>query len=127
MEQRLLRLGDIVDDYCPRERRITNHAIVAVVENAICQTRCTTCDHEHEFKQAREPRRRLTKKADDALYRAVLAGTGPPLVAREAAGEAEAPRVEPSPVPSAAPSEPVEAGPSSQDDAWPVHRTLIRA
>ena len=31
MEQRPLRLGDIVDDYCPRERRITNHAIVAMV------------------------------------------------------------------------------------------------
>ena len=29
MEQRRLRLGDILDDYCPRERRVTNHAIVA--------------------------------------------------------------------------------------------------
>ena len=26
MEQRPLRLGDILDDYCPRERRVTNHA-----------------------------------------------------------------------------------------------------
>ena len=26
MEQRPLRLGDLVDDYCPRERRVTNHA-----------------------------------------------------------------------------------------------------
>ena len=30
MEQRPLRLGDIVDDYCPRERRISNHAIVVM-------------------------------------------------------------------------------------------------
>src|SRR5262245_61791875 len=30
MEQRPLRLGDNVDDYCPRERRVTNHAIVAI-------------------------------------------------------------------------------------------------
>ena len=38
MEQRPLRLGDIVDDYCPRERRITNHAIVALVGEDIRQT-----------------------------------------------------------------------------------------
>jgi hypothetical protein len=24
MQQRQLRLGDILDDYCPRERRLTN-------------------------------------------------------------------------------------------------------
>ena len=29
--QRQLRLGDILDDYCPRERRVTNHAIVAMI------------------------------------------------------------------------------------------------
>ena len=73
MEQRPLRLGDIVDDYCPRERRITNHAIVSIVDDTVKQTRCTTCDHEHVFKHAREPRRR---KKDDtsALYTQVLSG-----------------------------------------------------
>ena len=50
MEQRRLRLGDIVDDYCPRERRVTNHAIVAMVEEDVKQTRCTTCDAEHAYK-----------------------------------------------------------------------------
>ncbi len=44
MEQRRPRLGDIVDDYCPRERRITNHAVVAMIEDQIKQTRCGTCD-----------------------------------------------------------------------------------
>lgn len=58
MEQRSLRLGDIVDDYCPRERRVTNHAIVAVVGDSIKQTRCTTCEAEHEYKEARTPRRK---------------------------------------------------------------------
>jgi hypothetical protein len=73
MEQRPLRLGDIVDDYCPRERRITNHAIVALVGETIKQTRCTTCDHEHVYKEAREPRRRK-KDATSALYSQVLSG-----------------------------------------------------
>ena len=76
-QQRPLRLGDIVDDYCPRERRLTNHAIVAIVEETIKQTRCTTCDHEHVYKQAREPRRR--KKDDTStLYSQVLSGLQKP-------------------------------------------------
>ena len=58
MEQRRLRLGDILDDYCPRERRVTNHAIVAMIEDDIRQTRCTTCDAEHPYKGARVPKRR---------------------------------------------------------------------
>ena len=58
MEQRSLRLGDIVDDYCPRERRVTNHAIVAIVGDSIKQTRCTTCEAEHEYKDGRPPRRK---------------------------------------------------------------------
>ena len=43
MQQRRLRLGDILDDYCPRERRITSHAVVAMVEDEVKQTRCTAC------------------------------------------------------------------------------------
>jgi hypothetical protein len=75
MEQRRLRLGDIVDDYCPRERRVTNHAVVAMIEEEIKQTRCTTCDAEHAYKGGQAPRRR--KKEPPSLYKEVLAGKGP--------------------------------------------------
>ena len=61
MQQRRLRLGDIVDDYCPRERRITNHAVVAMIEDAVKQTRCTTCDADHEYKGAKVPAQRRRK------------------------------------------------------------------
>jgi hypothetical protein len=73
MEQRPLRLGDILDDYCTRERRVTNHAIVAMIGEDVKQTRCTTCDAEHAYKGGRQPRRRK-KDAPAALYREVLAG-----------------------------------------------------
>ena len=56
MEQRQVRLGDVVDDYCPRERRVTNHAVVALVGSEVKLTRCTTCDTEHPYKAARLPR-----------------------------------------------------------------------
>ena len=73
MQQRRLRLGDILDDYCPRERRITNHAVVAMIEDQVKQTRCTTCDADHEYKQARVPARR--KKEAGILVPKVSAGT----------------------------------------------------
>jgi hypothetical protein len=73
MEQRRLRLGDILDDYCPRERRVTNHAVVAMIEDEVKQTRCTTCDAEHVYKAARVPKRRK-KETPAALYKEVLAG-----------------------------------------------------
>src|SRR4051812_34364018 len=72
MEQRRLRLGDILDDYCPRERRLTNHAVVAMIEEDVKQTRCTTCDAEHAYKGGKVPKRRK-KETTAALYKEVLA------------------------------------------------------
>src|SRR6059058_3858853 len=82
MQQRQLRLGDILDDYCPRERRVTNHAVVAMVGPDVKQTRCTTCDTEHEYKHAKVPRQRRKQDTSAALYSQVLAG-GPKRVAHE--------------------------------------------
>src|SRR5258707_4280957 len=73
MQQRQLRLGDILDDYCPRERRVTNHAVVAMLGNDVKQTRCTTCDAEHEYKHAKVPRQRRKNETPAALYSQVVA------------------------------------------------------
>ena len=61
MPQRQLRLGDTVDDYCPRERRVTDHAVVAMIEDQVRQTRCTTCEAEHVYKAAQVPAARMKK------------------------------------------------------------------
>ena len=66
MQQRRPRLGDILDDYCPRERRITNHAVVAMIDDKVKQTRCTTCDADHEYKAARIPPQRRKRPEDGA-------------------------------------------------------------
>jgi hypothetical protein len=147
MEQRRLRLGDILDDYCPRERRVTNHAVVAMVEEDVKQTRCTTCDAEHLYKRGKAPRR---KKADTTtkLYKEVLAGItddpAAPLAAEvELPESADVPESEPQPIEVVAdvvervpvrdePHKEVEdeiedeAQPPFVDDG-PVHRPLIRA
>jgi hypothetical protein len=130
MEQRPLRLGDIVDDYCPRERRVTNHAIVAIVEDVIRQTRCSTCDTEHVYKAAREPRLRKKPGSELVDERArpgagETAGSPPaaesPVTPVAASGETNAPDGDPPPVTPSADAD--DRGP----DAWLAHRQLIRA
>lgn len=117
MEQRQHGLGDVLDDYCPRERRVTNHAVVALVGDEIKLTRCTTCDTEHPYKAARVPPRRQTRLVA-ALSGAGAAGAAPALQGSASADPAapEAPPDPPPPVTSAAPS-PVDS----------VRRPLIRA
>jgi len=138
MEQRTLRLGDLVDDYCPRERRVTNHAIVAIVNEAIRQTRCTACDTEHVFKGGKAPRRR-TKAADQEP----VDNTGgqlvlPPRVEDEESPSGEIAVMEVVAVVQAAPdapgAQPAEHGADEpvadgerRDEIWPANRQLIRA
>jgi len=140
MQQRRLRLGDILDDYCPRERRITNHVVVAMIEDEIRQTRCSTCDAEHEFKQAKAPALRRKKTGalaqdvpEDARPRAVssaaIANDSLPddssddlvPVAAAAAPEADARAVD------AVDAADTDERDERTEDEGPVHRRLIRA
>src|SRR5205809_1794510 len=85
MQQRQLRLGDILDDYCTRERRLTNHGVVAMVGDDVKQTRCTTCDTEHEYKHAKVPRQRRKSDSPAALYAQVAAGAAKRVTTAQAA------------------------------------------
>src|SRR5215210_645550 len=129
MQQRQLRLGDIVDDYCPRERRVTNHAIVAMVEQDVKQTRCTTCDTEHEYKQAKVPPQRKKKAVPGALYQEVLAGMPrKSSTVSDPAEDSPAVREGEVEINQVAASEPESAASDPVDDVeGPVHRPLIRA
>jgi hypothetical protein len=71
MQDRRYRPGDVLDDYCPRERRITDHAIVAMIDEEIRRTRCGSCDAEHEYKEAKVPSPRR-KTQPPALFNQVL-------------------------------------------------------
>ena len=119
MEQSQVRLGDVLDDYCPRERRVTNHAVVALVGDEIKLTRCTTCDTEHPYKAARVPPRRQAKLVA-ALSSAGTAGAPPALqgpVDAEPGGRESPPDPPGPPVAETAPPPRVDS----------VRRPLIRA
>ena len=138
MEQRRLRLGDILDDYCPRERRVTNHAVVAMIDEDVKQTRCTTCDAEHVYKGGKAPRRKKSESTG-ALYKEVLAGITDeppaPTLHEPEAEPAEDPQDPPAvesitaaqDEPEPEPEQTTEAQPDEPADEGPVHRPLIRA
>ncbi len=151
MQQRQPRLGDILDDYCPRERRLTNHVVVAMIGESVKQTRCTTCESDHEYKNAALPRQKK-KSEHSALFSQVLANVSPrrstsmaslPEDDEGAADEGPAPQVsmpstpEPPVVHAAGPVDAFDALFDLPDDAdgnaetpveeGPAHRRLIRA
>jgi hypothetical protein len=127
MQQRRLRLGDILDDYCPRERRITNHAIVAMIDDEVKQTRCTTCDADHEYKQARvpPPRRKKESPAERVSDEAVSTETITDQMALEETPLTAEPTQHAEEGPAAVENETDESRPA--EDEGPVHRRLIRA
>lgn len=156
MQERRLRLGDVLDDYCPREKRLTNHVIVALVGDEVRTTRCATCDFEHVYKGGKVPTRRRKAEPQAALYKTVLenitgrdSDTGDPLVSAAAEPEVVAvapaasapppvapvlprivvaPPVVVSPVPPAPPVVPAADDADETRREEPVHRhQLIRA
>jgi hypothetical protein len=145
MQQRRLRLGDILDDYCPRERRITNHVVVAMIDDQVKQTRCSTCDADHEYKQAKVPparRKKLEAALGDGAEALLRRPSADPDQELEAEPEAQ-PASEPEHQPEVHASEDVvplaaaeethadantdEEPPRPSEDEGPVHRRLIRA
>lgn len=70
------RLGDDIDDFCVRCKRITNHSIVSVVAAEPAKVRCRTChsDHDYRREQAPPPKVDLRKQA---LFNEVLKKVSP--------------------------------------------------
>ncbi len=68
-----IRLGDVIDDYCIKCRRLTNHSIVSIVEGAAAKVRCRTCYNDHDYRnEIAPPTKKELKKL--ALFNEVLAG-----------------------------------------------------
>jgi hypothetical protein len=64
-----LRLGDIIDDWCVKCRRMTNHAIVSLVESEAAKVRCRSCYSDHNYLREIQPpsKKELKRMADAAL------------------------------------------------------------
>jgi len=80
MQDRPPRLGDIIDDYCPRCRLLLNHDVAALQDEQVAQVTCRTCHNTHEYRHAQVPARRKSRKDSDkkSLMEQVLAGMPAP-------------------------------------------------
>jgi hypothetical protein len=79
-----LRLGDIIDDWCVKCRRLTNHAIVSLVGADAAKVRCRSCYSDHNYlKEIAPPSKKELKKLADA---ALAAHGDAPEIVPEAAG-----------------------------------------
>ena len=60
------RLGDLIDDHCPRCRLLLNHAIASMMAGKVAKVICQTCLTEHPYlhedgaKKKKAPGRRTT-------------------------------------------------------------------
>jgi hypothetical protein len=84
-----LRLGDELDDFCVKCRRLTNHLVVSLVDGKAAKVRCRSCysDHDYRKEQAPPSKKELAKQKE--LFNAVLAGMAPPEIDLEAPLEME--------------------------------------
>ena len=73
-----LQLGDVIDDYCVKCKRVTNHAIVSLVEQKAAKVRCRTCYSDHDFRNEQIPPTKRELMKQKALFNAVLNGAGVP-------------------------------------------------
>jgi hypothetical protein len=93
-----VRLGDDIDDFCVRCKRVMNHAVVSVMDGVAAKVRCRTCHNDHDFRHEQPPPPKVdSRKA--ALFNQVLktvdpAAAGVSLDAELPEAEGETPEIE---------------------------------
>jgi len=71
-----VRLGDDIDDFCVRCKRVMNHAVVSVINAEAAKVRCRTCHSDHDFRHEQPPPPKVdARKA--ALFNEVLKKVDP--------------------------------------------------
>ena len=76
MMMRDVRLGDDIDDFCVRCKRVMNHNVVSVLNGQAAKVRCRTCHSDHDFRNEQPPPPKVdARKA--ALFNEVLKKVAP--------------------------------------------------
>ncbi len=77
MTEQEQRLGDLIDDYCPRCRLVLNHAIASIVDAKVVKVICRTCFTEHPFLHGEGGKKKKPPSARAGLFEQVLAKAAP--------------------------------------------------
>jgi hypothetical protein len=79
MAERPPRLGDVIDDYCPRCRLLLNHDVASLYAEVVAKVTCRTCFNTHDYRGGQVPPKRKSKRDDPkSLMDQVLAGMPAP-------------------------------------------------
>jgi hypothetical protein len=70
------RLGDVIDDFCVRCKRIMNHNLVSLVNDEPAKVRCRTCHSDHDYRHEQPPPPKIDPKKQ-ALFDEVLKKVSP--------------------------------------------------
>jgi len=70
------RLGDDIDDYCVRCKRIMNHSVVSVINAEPAKVRCRICHSDHDFRHEQAPPPKVDARKQ-ALFNEVLKKANP--------------------------------------------------
>jgi hypothetical protein len=99
MPDREPRLGDVIEDYCPKCRLLLNHDVTSLAGAAAAKVTCRTCFNTHDFRHGQVPPKRKRANAETKkLVEQVMAGF---------------------PMPPAAPAvPPPEIAPRKKRDLW---------
>ncbi len=49
------RLGDVIDDFCVKCKRIMNHSVVSILNAEPAKVRCRTCHSDHDYRHEQPP------------------------------------------------------------------------
>ena len=71
-----VRLGDDLDDFCIRCKRVMNHAVVSVINAEAAKVRCRTCHSDHDFRHEQPPPPKVDPRKA-ALFNEVLKKVDP--------------------------------------------------
>src|SRR5437867_7305563 len=82
---REVRLGDDIDDFCVRCKRVMNHAVVSVISAAPAKVRCRTCHSDHDYRREQPPPPKVDSRKQ-ALFNEVLKTVDPTAAAEVGAG-----------------------------------------
>ncbi|MGH9405136.1 MAG: hypothetical protein ACRD3D_04770 [Terriglobia bacterium] len=80
MSQPGKRLGDLIDDYCPRCRLLLNHAVASMIGENVAKVICQTCFTEHPYRRGEGGKKKLANPRA-TLFDQVVSAMPSPAVA----------------------------------------------
>ncbi|MBN1140992.1 MAG: hypothetical protein JXB25_04220 [Deltaproteobacteria bacterium] len=99
MTPKKLAAGDTIDSRCTRCREITNHTIVAMVEDRVARVECKVCGSVHNHKATAAPKKAAVKPAKAPKSTTSKAAKSDPKAAERAEWESRCGAFEGTPIP----------------------------